>query len=179
MDYSTPGSSVLHYLPGFVQTRVHQVSDAIQPSHPPLPVFLSSFNLSNGMIQVTFRVFPLLISIIYSRIMQVVVCISLVVFFLRPNNIPSFKYPSFISVEYLDHVYFLALKKVPDLIYFGLTISQLYDSSKTNTFIKTCALNCEICPLGCLAIWGSILSGDGGPLMAVSHGSHSAMRSRG
>ena len=34
MDCSTPGSSVLHYLPEFAQTHVHWVSDAIQPSHP-------------------------------------------------------------------------------------------------------------------------------------------------
>ena len=33
MDYSTPGSSILHYLPEFTQTHVHQVGDAIQPSH--------------------------------------------------------------------------------------------------------------------------------------------------
>ena len=31
MDYSTPGSSVLLYLPEFAQTHVHWVSDAIQP----------------------------------------------------------------------------------------------------------------------------------------------------
>ena len=31
---STPGFPVLHYRPEFVQTHVHWVSDAIQPSHP-------------------------------------------------------------------------------------------------------------------------------------------------
>ena len=44
MDCSTPGSSVLHCLPEFTQTRVHWVSDAIQPSHPlpsPSPPALS------------------------------------------------------------------------------------------------------------------------------------------
>ena len=34
MDCSTPGFPVLHYLPEFVQTHVHWVDDAIQPSHP-------------------------------------------------------------------------------------------------------------------------------------------------
>ena len=34
MDCSTPGFAVLHHLPGLAQTHVHQVSDAIQPSHP-------------------------------------------------------------------------------------------------------------------------------------------------
>ena len=31
---STPGLPVHHQLPEFTQTRVHRVSDAIQPSHP-------------------------------------------------------------------------------------------------------------------------------------------------
>jgi len=34
MDYSTAGIPVHHQLPEFTQTRVHWVSDAIQPSHP-------------------------------------------------------------------------------------------------------------------------------------------------
>ena len=34
MNCSTPGLPVHHQLPEFNQTHVHQVSDAIQPSHP-------------------------------------------------------------------------------------------------------------------------------------------------
>ena len=34
MDCSMPGLPVHHQLPEFTQTHVHQVSDAIQPSHP-------------------------------------------------------------------------------------------------------------------------------------------------
>ena len=34
MDYRTPGFPVLHQLPEFTQTHVHQGRDAIQPSHP-------------------------------------------------------------------------------------------------------------------------------------------------
>ena len=34
MDCSTPGLPVHHHVPELVQTHVHQVSDAIQPSHP-------------------------------------------------------------------------------------------------------------------------------------------------
>ena len=34
MDRSMPGLPVHHQLPEFTQTRVHWVSDAIQPSHP-------------------------------------------------------------------------------------------------------------------------------------------------
>ena len=46
MDCSTPGLSVHHQLPGFTQTHVHWVGDAIQASHPlsfPSP---PTFNLS-------------------------------------------------------------------------------------------------------------------------------------
>ena len=45
MDCSTPGLPVHHQLPGFTQTHVRWVGDAIQPSHP---LFSSSpaFNLS-------------------------------------------------------------------------------------------------------------------------------------
>ena len=40
VDCSTPGLPVHHQLPEFTQTHVHQVSDAIQPSHPLHPLFL-------------------------------------------------------------------------------------------------------------------------------------------
>ena len=43
VDYSTPGSSVLHCLPKFVQIHAHRVGDAIQPSHPLPPAFLLGF----------------------------------------------------------------------------------------------------------------------------------------
>ena len=34
MNHSTPGLPVHHHLPEFTQTHIHQVGDAIQPSHP-------------------------------------------------------------------------------------------------------------------------------------------------
>ena len=34
MNRNTPGLPVHHQLPEFIQTHVHRVSDAIQPSHP-------------------------------------------------------------------------------------------------------------------------------------------------
>ena len=37
MNCRTPGLPVHHQLPEFTQTHVHQVSDAIQPSHPVIP----------------------------------------------------------------------------------------------------------------------------------------------
>ena len=40
MDCSTPGFTVHHQLPEFAQTHVHQVGDAIQPSHPLSSLFL-------------------------------------------------------------------------------------------------------------------------------------------
>ena len=47
MNHSTPGLPVHHQLPEFTQTHVHQVDDAIQPSHPLLSPFPSTFNLSS------------------------------------------------------------------------------------------------------------------------------------
>ena len=46
MNRSTPGLPVHHQLPKFIQTHVHQVSDAIQPSHPLSSPSLPAFNLS-------------------------------------------------------------------------------------------------------------------------------------
>ena len=49
MDCNTPGFPVHHQLPKLAQTHVHQIGDAIQPSHPqssPSPVFnLSSIRV--------------------------------------------------------------------------------------------------------------------------------------
>ena len=52
MKCSTPGLPVHHHLPEFTQTHVHQVSDAIQPSHPlsspfplsPIPLSIRVFS---------------------------------------------------------------------------------------------------------------------------------------
>ena len=40
MNCSTPGLSVHHQLPEFIQTHIHRVGDAIQPSHPLSPLLL-------------------------------------------------------------------------------------------------------------------------------------------
>ena len=40
MNWSTPGFPVHHQLPELIQTRVHQISDTIQPSHPCHPLLL-------------------------------------------------------------------------------------------------------------------------------------------
>ena len=40
MNHSTPGLPVHHKLPESTQTHVHQVDDAIQPSHPLLLPFI-------------------------------------------------------------------------------------------------------------------------------------------
>ena len=46
MDCSTPGFPVHHQHPELAQTHVHQVGDAIQPSHPLSSPSLLAFNLS-------------------------------------------------------------------------------------------------------------------------------------
>ena len=48
MDCSTPCLPVHHQLPEFTQTHVHQIGDAIQPSHPLLSPSLPVFNLSQN-----------------------------------------------------------------------------------------------------------------------------------
>ena len=47
LDWRTPGFPVHHQLPEFTQTHVHQVSDAIQPSHPLSSPSPPAFNLSS------------------------------------------------------------------------------------------------------------------------------------
>ena len=51
MDCSTPGSSVLHYLPMVPQTHVHQVDDAIQTFHLLLPSFTFTLSQYQGLSQ--------------------------------------------------------------------------------------------------------------------------------
>ena len=46
MDCSTPGFPVHHQLPELVQTHVHRVGDALQPSYPLSSPSLPAFNLS-------------------------------------------------------------------------------------------------------------------------------------
>ena len=46
MDCSTPGFPAYHQLPELAQTHVHQVGDAIQPSHPLLFPSPPALNLS-------------------------------------------------------------------------------------------------------------------------------------
>ena len=46
MDCSTPGFPVHHQRPEFTQTHIHQVGDAIQPSHPLSSPSPPAFSLS-------------------------------------------------------------------------------------------------------------------------------------
>ena len=48
IDCCTPGFPVHHQLPGFIQTHVHWVGDAIQPSHPLLSPSPPAFSLSGS-----------------------------------------------------------------------------------------------------------------------------------
>ena len=56
MDCSTPGLPIYHKLPEFIQTHVHRVGDAIQPSHPlsspspPPSMFPSTRVFSNELV---------------------------------------------------------------------------------------------------------------------------------
>ena len=48
MGCSMPGFHVFHHLPEFPQTNIHQVGDAIQPSHPQSSACPPAFNLSQN-----------------------------------------------------------------------------------------------------------------------------------
>ena len=50
VDCSTPGFLVHHQLPEPAQTHIHQVRDAIQPSHPLLSPSPPAFNLSQHQV---------------------------------------------------------------------------------------------------------------------------------
>ena len=50
MDDNTPGFPALHYLLELAQIHVHQVGDAIQPSHPLFSPSPPTFNLSQQRI---------------------------------------------------------------------------------------------------------------------------------
>ena len=50
IECSTPGFPVFHHLPELAQTHVHQVNDAIQPSHPLSSPSPPPFNLSHIMV---------------------------------------------------------------------------------------------------------------------------------
>ena len=57
IDCSMPGFPVLHYFLKFAQTHVHQVGDAIQPSHTLLSPSPPAFNLSQRTrIEVSVRI---------------------------------------------------------------------------------------------------------------------------
>ena len=60
MDYSMPGSSVLHYLLEFAQILVHWVDGAIWPSHFLPPPF--SFCFQSFPVSVSFPISPLFAS---------------------------------------------------------------------------------------------------------------------
>ena len=53
MDYSMPGFPVYHQFPELAQTHVHQISDAIEPSHPLSSPSLPTINLfqHQGLLQ--------------------------------------------------------------------------------------------------------------------------------
>ena len=57
MDYSTPNFPAHHQLLELAQTHVHQVSDAIQPSHPLVSPSPPAFNLSQHQGQWSFQWF--------------------------------------------------------------------------------------------------------------------------
>ena len=58
MGYSTPCFPVLHHFPELAQTQLHWVSDAIQPSRPPLSPYPPAFILSQNQSLPMSQLFP-------------------------------------------------------------------------------------------------------------------------
>ena len=96
MNRSTPGLPVHHQHPEFTQTHVHQVSDAIQPSHPLLFPFPPATN------PLTIRVFSneSTLSIRWPKYWSFSLNIS-----------PSNEYPGLISFR-MDWLDFLAVQGI-------------------------------------------------------------------
>ena len=59
MNRSTPGLPFHHQFPEFTPTHVHQVSDAIQPSHPRSSPSPPAFNLSQNRVFSNKSVLPI------------------------------------------------------------------------------------------------------------------------
>ena len=57
MDCSTPGFPVHHQLSELAQTHVHQVSDAIQTSHPLLSPSPPAFNLGIDLLYSVYSIY--------------------------------------------------------------------------------------------------------------------------
>ena len=121
MDCTTPSSSVLHCLPEFVQTRVHWVGDAIQPSHPPLSPSPLAFNLPS------IRVFS----------NELTLCISWPKYWsFSPSISPSNEYIGLISFR-IDWFDLLAVQRFS--IVFSSTTIQFHTqlSLQSNSHIST------------------------------------------
>ena len=113
MDCSTPGLPVHHQLPEFTQSHVHQVGDAIQPSHPlssPSPPALNLSqhpglfhrvalhnNLTNSF-SVSFKTsFEISWSFVNSLTSWLTACLAV----FRCAKIASFSYPVFFWLKWV------------------------------------------------------------------------------
>ena len=75
MNRSTPGLPVHHQLPEFIQTHVHRVHDAIQPSHPrssllllpPIPPSITVFSNESTLLMGCPKYWSFSFSIIPSK----------------------------------------------------------------------------------------------------------------
>ena len=108
MNCSTPGLPVHHQLPEFTQTHVHQVGDAIQPSHPlsspsppaPIPPSIRVFSNKSTLLMRWPKYWSFSFSIIPSNEHPGLISIRMdwldllavqgTLIFLRPPKLPAF-----------------------------------------------------------------------------------------
>ena len=94
MDCSMPGLPVHHQLPEFTQIHVHQVSDAIQPSHPlssasSLPSIFPSIRVfSNETLAKVIPIF-IIIKVTLDALVLRKATTGLCIFFMTWNDFPS------------------------------------------------------------------------------------------
>ena len=124
MDYSTPGLPVHHQLPEFTQIHIHQVGDAIQPSHPLLSPSLPAPNPSQHQ----------------GLFSESALCIRWPKYWSFSFSIsPSSEHPGLISFR-MDWLDLLAVQGTL-VLYF--MCSSGYASTSVSQFIPRCATECD------------------------------------
>ena len=126
MNRSTPGLPVHHHLREFTQTHVHQVSDAIQPSHPSVVPFSScSQSLPASESFPMSQLFALVITFLpRSKCLLILWLQSPSAVILEPRKIKS----ATVSTVFLSICYEVTGLDAMILVFWMLSLSQFFHS---------------------------------------------------